>query len=236
MTKQNSENAQLARNESLSARDSAGKGNNSILKMSEAIESIKNSAKASAKILGTIDEIAFQTNLLALNAAVEAARAGDAGKGFAVVAEEVRSLAKRSADASRKTSEMIEESVRSSQNGAEMYQEVATALEEILSGSDKVNSLISEIAEAGKEQAIGIDQLNTAVAQLNQLTQQNAANAQESASTSEELSGQAAELSNMVTAFELGNGDVEKLQIRQPLSTQNRRQMDQLLELSSEEM
>ncbi|HDY64683.1 MAG TPA: hypothetical protein ENH84_00420, partial [Phycisphaerae bacterium] len=117
MTKQNAGNATEAKGLADIARSSAEKGTNAMGKMSQAIEDIKKSSDETAKIVKTIDEIAFQTNLLALNAAVEAARAGDAGKGFAVVAEEVRNLSQRSAEAARNTADMIEGAVKNADNG-----------------------------------------------------------------------------------------------------------------------
>jgi methyl-accepting chemotaxis protein len=203
MTRQNSENAKEARSLSRDAELAVEEGVKSMNRLSDAIGRIKESSDSTAKIIKTIDEIAFQTNLLALNAAVEAARAGDAGKGFAVVAEEVRNLAMRSAEAAKNTANLIEESVKNSENGVNLNQEVLKNLTEIDGQVKKVGSVMAEIAAASEQQAQGVDQVNTVINQMNIVTQQIAANAEESASGAEELSSQAEELKSMVRAFQL---------------------------------
>ncbi len=198
MTRQNADNAQQANSAMKQTDDFIAAGVAAMSKMNEAIEKIKSSSVATAKIIKTIDEIAFQTNLLALNAAVEAARAGEAGKGFAVVAEEVRNLARRSAEAARNTAELIATSQKSADEGVSVAQELSNNLLQVQENAKKVSTLVSEIATASKEQAQGIEQINTAVAEMDKVVQQNAASAEESASAAEELSSQAQELDAMV--------------------------------------
>lgn len=201
MTRQNAENARQASERSNEARGAAEKSRDAMARMSGAITKIKTTSDETAKIVKTIDEIAFQTNLLALNAAVEAARAGDAGKGFAVVAEEVRNLAQRSAEAAKNTAALIEGAQRNADNGVSVSNEVEAILNEIVSGVQKVTHLIGDVSSASDQQAQGIDQINTAVAQMDKVVQSNAANSEESAAASEELSSQAIELMDMVNVL-----------------------------------
>ncbi len=202
-TKTNAENATQANALSGEASSAADYGNNKMSELISAMDDINASGGQIAKIIKVIDEIAFQTNLLALNAAVEAARAGKYGKGFAVVADEVRSLASRSAKAAHETAEMIEAAVKKTENGTRIVNETAEALGEIVLKINKATDLVGEITAASNEQAEGLSQINQGLNQVDKVTQQNAANAQETASTSEIFKKQAGHLSSLVSQFKL---------------------------------
>lgn len=201
MTRSNAQSTHAAQQLSNQATEISREGNREVARMAEAFSKIQKSSAETAKVLKTIDEIAFQTNLLALNAAVEAARAGDAGKGFAVVAEEVRNLALRSAEAARNTSGMIEEASTTTREGATLMEGVAAALSKISTTSEKLNTLVSEISSSTNEQAQGIEQVNQAVKAMDKVTQENAASAEEGASVGQELANQADALNGVVQSL-----------------------------------
>jgi methyl-accepting chemotaxis protein len=191
MTKRNAENARQANDIAKQAREAANKGVSDMQTMSAAMEAIKVSSDDIAKIIKTIDEIAFQTNILALNAAVEAARAGEAGMGFAVVADEVRTLAQRCAQAAKETAGKIEGAIAKTGQGVEINGKVAAVLNDIVTKVRQVDELVTEVAGASREQTDGITQINSAVGQMDKVTQSNAASAEETAAAAEELNGQA---------------------------------------------
>jgi methyl-accepting chemotaxis protein/methyl-accepting chemotaxis protein-1 (serine sensor receptor) len=191
MTRRNAENSEAAAQLMGEADRMVDRSNAALDAMVGSMKSIADASTRVAKIIKTIDEIAFQTNILALNAAVEAARAGEAGMGFAVVADEVRNLAQRSAQAARDTAGLIEESVARSQEGSGKVTVVADSIRSITDAVSKARGLVDEVSVASRQQAQGIDQVTQAIAQMEKVTQGTAATAEESAAASEELSAQA---------------------------------------------
>jgi len=203
MVKQTAANTSSAAQLASEGRQAGERGASAMGELAKAIGDIKGNADQTAKIVKTIDEIAFQTNLLALNAAVEAARAGDAGKGFAVVAEEVRNLAQRAGEAARNTAQLIEQSVKAAENGVNLSKNVTEIVNQTTQASRKINDLVGEVANSAKEVASGIEQVTTAVRQMDKVTQSNAAAAEENSAVGEELAAQSQNLNGLVAQLEI---------------------------------
>jgi len=185
------------------AADSAEESNRYMEEMGQAMTEIETASSEIGKIIKVIDDIAFQTNLLALNAAVEAARAGKHGKGFAVVAEEVRTLAQRSAKAARETSVLITGSGEKVDHGTKVAQETTAALTKVVESIRDVTKTINIIAKSNEQQSEAVSQITLALEQIDQATQSSTANAEETASVSEELSAQAKLLASLMGHFKL---------------------------------
>jgi methyl-accepting chemotaxis protein len=191
MTRQNADQSRRAADLMTDVYQQVSRSSEALGAMVVSMAAIQDSSAKVARIIKTIDEIAFQTNILALNAAVEAARAGEAGMGFAVVADEVRSLAHRSARAAKDTAGLIEESSANAAQGAQTVDLVAAAIGEITGSVNQVRELVETVSQASRQQAQGIDQVTQAITQMEKVTQGTAATAEESAAASEELSAQA---------------------------------------------
>ena len=182
MIKQSANNAAQTNQLMSASQEVIAKANSSITELNRSMKEITAASEQTQKIVKTIDEIAFQTNLLALNAAVEAARAGETGAGFAVVADEVRNLALRAAEAAKSSSEMMHDIVTKVKNGETLVTSTNSAFFQVTDSSEKVVRLMGDIVTATQEQSQGIDQINRAVLEMNQVTQENAASAEELAS------------------------------------------------------
>lgn len=178
-------------------------GHQKMTEMNEAMRKITERSAEIKNITHTINEISGQTNLLSLNAAIEAASAGEAGRGFAVVATEVGNLANLSAEAAKHIETLIEESILAIKEGNEKVQETSEALDRIIEGTGEITGKLGSVTEITKEQVGAVQNLQSNVDTLSGLAQNNAAASEETAATSEELSGQAIALVEVVEKFKL---------------------------------
>ncbi|HZO57436.1 MAG TPA: methyl-accepting chemotaxis protein [Bryobacteraceae bacterium] len=189
-TRQNAERAATADQLMRNARSVVEKASKAMEQLNSSMNEISTASHQVAGVLKTIDEIAFHTNILALNAAVEAARAGESGAGFSVVADEVRALAARSAEAARNSASLIQETLLKVDSGVKLVKAAHGSIGEIATSVGNGSTLVSEIAANNERQSYGISQVNGMMSRMGQVTQGNAANAQESATAASAMSEQ----------------------------------------------
>ncbi len=206
-TKQNTEKAESAAGLTLNIRQSAENGSRQMEELLRAVEDINEASASINKIMKVIDDISFQTNILALNAAVEAARAGENGKGFSIVADEVRNLAAKSAQAAKESSALISNSISKAEEGARIARVTSESLADIVRGINESADIIHEIASSSVAQNTEIDQINAGIENVNQVVRLNSDTAQQSAAASQQMSGQAQMLNELVSAFRVKDAE-----------------------------
>jgi methyl-accepting chemotaxis protein len=189
------------------AREQAEHGADGSLRLGEAMRRIAESSQGTARVIKTIDEIAFQTNLLALNAAVEAARAGDAGRGFAVVAEEVRALSMRCAEAAKSTAELIERAVNEATGGVVVNDAVGRTLHGLRGVMDQLAGTTRQSADVSASQLSRVETLRAMMDRIAATGQSTAASSEESASAAQQLAAQAEAMNHLVSQFTLAMRD-----------------------------
>lgn len=193
-TRQSSSAAEEAATVTRTAGESTARSREAMQRMSSAIQQLEEQSTRISQIVETINGFAFRTNLLALNAAVEAARAGEAGASFTVVADEVRNLARRVNDASADIAELINRGLQFTREGSRSCQDVAAALDEVNDAVQKAASQVARIHEANADHERGMHSAEKAVEGIEEVTQANAAGAEETAAAAEELAAQSGEL------------------------------------------
>ena len=177
--------------------------NGQMAELMDAVNQVEIMSEDIAKLVETIDNIAFQTNILSLNASVEAARSGENGMGFAVVAEEVRSLAEKCAEASTKNAELISECIKAIHYAKKCATKTTQSLEEIVGNSAEISRAFNDISQDTVYQAQSSYAIQDKINQISDVVQTNTATAEETAASTEELSEQSMSLQQLVEKFQL---------------------------------
>lgn len=205
--KKNFDNAKQATQMAEAASQVAIKGNDIVRQVMNSMSAINEGTRNIIDIINVTEAIAFQTNILALNASVEAARAGENGLGFAIVASEARNLAQRSIMAAKEIKSLIGDSVEKAEDGRKLVNEARGTMGEIVVSVKRVADFMLEITHASAKQSYGIDQVKQAVTQMDEVTQQNAALVEKTATVAESLKEQTETLSKSVTQFRFEPSD-----------------------------
>ncbi len=195
--------AEEAYHQSQKYADMADKSSADMREMVEAMARINETSQKIGNIISEIEDIAAQTNLLSLNASIEAARAGEAGRGFSVVADQIRQLAEQSSKSAVDTRSLIEGAMLEIENGNKVADRAVASIEAVVEGVREVADSSKELSVASMNQAATMKEAEAGVNQISDVIQTNAAVAEESSATSQELSTQAASLDALIAKFTL---------------------------------
>ena len=132
----------------------------------------------------------------------------------------MRALAQRSGQASKDIKELIANSDGQVRDGVGLVKQAGESLEEIVTAVKKVADFVSEIAAASQEQSAGIDEVSRAVTAMDEMTQQNAALAEETTAALHSSQSQIKGLREAVSFFKTGT-DVEELSHESPTPAEN---------------
>lgn len=183
--------------------DVADRSSDDMKEMVEAMARISDASHKIGNIISEIENIASETNMLSLNASIEAARAGEAGRGFSVVADQIRQLAEQSSKSAVDTRALIEGTMREVENGNKVAERAVASLATVVEGIRKVAESSKELSAISSNQMATMKEAELGVDQISDVIQTNAAVAEESSATSEELSAQAISLDELIAKFTL---------------------------------
>ncbi len=196
--------------------DVNNKTRESISAMSEQTKSTNRSVEQIHIAANLINEISDQTSLLALNASIEAARAGEAGRGFSVVADEIAKLANQSGESVEEISRTVIALQDNAEKSVKVMHEINEAVEtqvksltetqhimemlhqELANCFSSVHSIdaMTQKIDSQRESVTG------SLSVLNDLAQDNASVAEQTAAMSSELAREVNDSTQIVDELE----------------------------------